>query len=183
VNAFSAHPAAAVAAVVLVSGVLFSGFIPVSRAGAQPPPACDAASLGMATCLAGKMCACTYERGGVATGVPAGYRWDCGILRPGCGSSFEQPATLNPFTGPYPTAVGIDRSQHGITVEQTNTSINSNVINERAIRRGAPAKPAWTGDPLPLLPPKAQPLPKAQPPSKALPPPKAQPRHKAMPPP
>jgi hypothetical protein len=147
-NAFLAHPAAAFAAV-----VVFSGFISASPAGAQPPPACDAATLGTTACLASKMCACSYDRGGVATGVPAGYRWDCGILRPGCGSSFAQPATLNPYTGPYPHAVGIDRSHGAVTVEQTNTSTNTNVNRNATIERRTPAGPVRIGDPLPLLPP------------------------------
>lgn len=147
-NAFPAHPAAAFAA-----ALVFSSLISASPAGAQPPLACDAATLGATACLASKLCACTYERGGVATGVPAGYRWDCGILRPGCGSSFEQPATLNPYTGPYPTALGIDRSHRAITVQQRNTSTNTNINSNAAIQPRTPAEPAWIGDPLPLLPP------------------------------
>ena len=147
-NAFPTHPAAAFAAV-----LVFSSLISASPAGAQPPLACDAATLGATACLASKLCACTYERGGVATGVPAGYRWDCGILRPGCGSSFEQPATLNPYTGPYPTALGIDRSHRAITVQQRNTSTNTNIDSSATIQPRKPAEPAWIGDPLPLLPP------------------------------
>jgi hypothetical protein len=152
VTAFLVRPVAAFAAV-----VVFSGLMALGPAGAQSPPGCDAATLGTTACLAGKMCACAYERGGIATGVPAGYRWDCGILRPGCGNSFGQPATLDPYTGPYPTAVGIDRSSRAITVEQattsTNTSVNSNVNSNTAIQHQMPAAPAWIGDPLPLLPP------------------------------
>ena len=144
-NPFSVHPAAVVTAV-----AVFSGLILTNVADAQTPPACGAASLGMTACLASKMCACIYDRGGVATGIPAGYRWDCGILRPGCGNPLEVPATLNPYPGPYPSAVSIDRSHQNLTVEQT-TRTNTNV-NARVPRR-VPERPPWTGGPLPLLPP------------------------------
>ena len=155
-NAFFARPATAFAAMVAFSATVW-GLAAMwgSSASAQSPPACDAASLGTTACLASKMCACTYERGGLATGVPAGYRWDCGILRPGCSSSFTQPATLNPYVGPYPTAVGIDRSHRNITIEQRNTGTKANTKgNSKGVfRPRTPAQPAWTGDPLPLLPP------------------------------
>lgn len=107
----------------------------------------------MTACLAGKMCACNYDRGGIATGIPAGYRWDCGILRPGCGNPLDVPATLNPYPGPYPSAVSIDRSHHNFAVEQTTTSTNTNLNANTRLPPRKPARPPWTGDPLPLLPP------------------------------
>ena len=145
-NAFLPHPTAVFTAV-----AVFSGMMSVSMADAQPP-LCNTATLGTTACLASKMCVCTYERGGVATGVPAGYRWDCGILRPGCGSFLDLPATLNPYPGPYPTAVEIDRSHRALTVEQRNTSRNVTINSNTPSQRRHPAQPARIGDPLPLLP-------------------------------
>jgi hypothetical protein len=54
-------------------------------------------------------------------GTPAGYRWDCGILRPTM--NLRVPATLNPFLGPVPAAVSLDRTviqQGDITTPPTN---------------------------------------------------------------
>jgi hypothetical protein len=51
----------------------------------QAPPTCNARSLGQTACLGPRLCACRLEAGGSLTGVPQGYRWDCGILRPECG--------------------------------------------------------------------------------------------------
>ncbi|MCL6608641.1 MAG: hypothetical protein K6T74_11170, partial [Geminicoccaceae bacterium] len=52
---------------------------------AQQPPACRPETAGIVTCMAGRLCACRFERAGRMTGTPAGWRWDCGILRPDCG--------------------------------------------------------------------------------------------------
>jgi hypothetical protein len=54
-------------------------------------PACDQDHAGAVACLAGRLCACGYQRGGVMSGRPEGYRWDCGVLRPACA---EVPANL-----------------------------------------------------------------------------------------
>lgn len=51
---------------------------------AAAQPVCDAARLGTLSCQAGRVCECRFERGGSLTGLPDGYRWDCGILRPPC---------------------------------------------------------------------------------------------------
>lgn len=144
-NATFSHPAAA-------AFVLVSTLMSFNAAGAQMPLSCTAATLGATACLAGKLCACTYDRGAIATGIPAGYRWDCGILRPGCGSALEFPATLNPYSGPYPTTVGIDRSRNTLTIEQTNSNTNSNLNTNSSLPPGRPVRPPVIGDPLPLLP-------------------------------
>jgi len=57
----------------------------------QAQPACDQDRAGAVACLGGRQCACGYQRGGVVSGRPEGYRWDCGVLRPACA---EVPATL-----------------------------------------------------------------------------------------
>jgi hypothetical protein len=59
--------------------------------GAQAQPVCDQDRVGAVACMAGRLCACGYQRGGVVSGRPEGYRWDCGVLRPACA---EPPATL-----------------------------------------------------------------------------------------
>lgn len=128
------------------AALIVSALMVASPAVAQPL-ACQATTLGTTACLGSKLCACIYDRGGVATGIPAGYRWDCGILRPGCGSAGDWPATLNPYTGPYPTAVGIDRSHHNTIVKQTNTNTNAEIHPK------TPAAPPPLGRPLRLLPP------------------------------
>lgn len=61
-------------------------------------PVCDAARLGTVSCQAGRMCECRFERGGSLTGLPDGYRWDCGTLRPSCPTQELRPQT--PFMPP-----------------------------------------------------------------------------------
>jgi hypothetical protein len=158
--AFFAHAAAAFAA-----AFVFSALASVNPAAAQPPPTCAAGTLGATACLGSKLCACTYDRGGIASGVPAGYRWDCGILRPGCGTPVHPPATLNPYEGPYPEALDIDRSHRSVTIQQTNTGpkaggkidmksgTKTDIRTNRLRKDQAPDAPAWSGMPLPLLPP------------------------------
>lgn len=61
--------------VLLVSGLV----------AAQAPPACTATGEGSVACLGDRLCQCRWSPGGSLTGRPAGYRWDCGVLRPHCG--------------------------------------------------------------------------------------------------
>ena len=77
------------------------------------PPSCADAITGLVAYVAGKLCACRFDRGGAASGLPAGYRWDCGVLRPACGDAAGQPATLDRYPYPLPPALGIDRSPRG----------------------------------------------------------------------
>lgn len=56
-----------------------------SPALAQPPPACGPRQEGSVACFADKLCECRWDPGGSLTGRPAAHRWDCGVLRPGCG--------------------------------------------------------------------------------------------------
>ncbi len=67
---------------------------------------CSAAEAGTVACIAGKLCGCLFARGSPATGLPDGYRWDCGILRPSCGAS--APATIDPWQNGLPDALAID---------------------------------------------------------------------------
>ncbi len=97
----------------LLVALLVLGRAPGS-AGAQTP-SCEAATVGQVACFESKLCACMFERGGTMTGRARGYRWDCGILRPGCGGDATTPATTGGYAGELPAAVGLDRSQTVIT--------------------------------------------------------------------
>lgn len=83
---------------------------------AEDSPSCNRQTLGQASCISPTLCTCIYDRGGSITGTPPGYRWDCGNLRPTCGEDANAPATMNEYEGPYPLAIGIDRSNQNIQV-------------------------------------------------------------------
>ena len=68
---------------------------------AQEIPACTQDRVGAVACMAGKLCACGYQRGGSVSGRPDGYAWDCGVLRPSCGEAFP-PATIGSVPTPLP---------------------------------------------------------------------------------
>lgn len=70
-------------------------------AAAQAPPACRPETAGIVTCMAGRMCVCGFERSGRMTGLQAGWRWDCGVLRPACGGGPETPATTGDGSGQW----------------------------------------------------------------------------------
>ncbi len=50
-------------------------------------PLCTPANEGQLACIAGKLCACRFERGGSLIGRPDRFAWDCGVLRPSCAPS------------------------------------------------------------------------------------------------
>jgi hypothetical protein len=51
---------------------------------ALEPPVCSAVGTGSVACIGERLCRCGYARGGSTIEEPAGYRWDCGVLRPYC---------------------------------------------------------------------------------------------------
>jgi len=59
---------------------------------AQEIPACNQDRVGAVACMSGKLCGCGYARGGIVSGRPDGYRWDCGVLRPACGEALPPAA-------------------------------------------------------------------------------------------
>jgi hypothetical protein len=69
-------------------------------AAAQEIPACNQDRVGAVACMSGKLCACGYQRGGIVSGRPDGYRWDCGVLRPACGEALAPPAQGQPLPLP-----------------------------------------------------------------------------------
>lgn len=101
-------------------------------AAAAQAPSCNQASLGMVACLVSKLCACTYARGGTMTAQPAGYRWDCGVLRPSCGGDTVVPATIDPYLGPLPSALSLDRNQTIINTQTGGGSTNQTVTGDRS---------------------------------------------------
>lgn len=83
-------------------------FGPTGLASAQSR-ACMPDTIESIECMAGRLCTCRFEPGSQATRQPDGYRWDCGILQPRCGS--EVPATIDAWQGPLPDGLSIDRSR------------------------------------------------------------------------
>ena len=66
------------------------------------------------------------------TAQPAGFRWDCGVLRPSCGDGTAVPATIDPFLGPLPSALSLDRSQTIINTQTGTGSSNQTVTGNRS---------------------------------------------------
>lgn len=65
-------------------------------------PVCIAQREGMTACFSNRLCECRHEPGGSLTGRPAGYRWDCDIMRPACSMA---PADSGPAYPPPPIMV------------------------------------------------------------------------------
>lgn len=95
---------------------------------AQPAaPICSADLAGVQACIAGTLCDCGWRRGGALSGQPPGWGWDCGVLRPRCGGAgAEVPATINPYAGPWPNSVVIDRSSESTVITNDATAVQSN---------------------------------------------------------
>ena len=58
-----------------------------------------------------------FAPGGQGTASPAGFRWDCGILRLACAG--EAPATVDAWQGGLPDALAIDNSRTILRQEVT----------------------------------------------------------------
>lgn len=72
---------------------------------ANAQPVCNAFVEGASACLANKQCVCRFDPGGSMVARPAGYRWNCGALRPACElpppSLAPAPLPGLPFPLPY----------------------------------------------------------------------------------
>jgi hypothetical protein len=101
------------ASFVLVLAVVLGPLAWAGPARAQQLAPCDAPSAEVVACIAGRLCTCRFGRGSAATGLADGFRWDCGILRPRCGGPL--PATIDPYRGPLPEALAIERRSTNIT--------------------------------------------------------------------
>jgi hypothetical protein len=92
---------------IAATGLISTGWT-VSESKAQEAPKCNEDTFGQVACFSIKLCECIYDRGGTMTGLPARYRWDCGILRPMC---FDTSTSIQEYYRPqtaYPYTVGID---------------------------------------------------------------------------
>ena len=94
-------------AITLVCAAAVLGLLAFSTVSAEEPRCTDHAA-GLVACIAGRLCTCGFAAGSPATGLPDGFRWDCGILRPSCGPPV--PATLDPWQGELPDSLEINRS-------------------------------------------------------------------------
>lgn len=121
-------PAASAAIAVGLALAVAAGALPAPAAAQTGAvPACSANRAGTQACVAGTLCDCRYDRGGALSGQPPGWRWDCGILRPRCGSAGPGlPATINPYAGPWPNSVVIDRSTDSTVITNDARAVQSN---------------------------------------------------------
>ena len=69
--------------------------------------ACTESALGQLSVQGTVQCECRLFPASELHFLPAGYRWDCGILR--ARSNHEVPATANPYPYPLPAALSLDR--------------------------------------------------------------------------
>jgi hypothetical protein len=77
-----------------------------SHAQEAPVPACAAATAGQLSSQAGVRCACRFFPASALAAMPAGYRWDCGILQARLGGDLL--VDLNPYPYPLPDALSIE---------------------------------------------------------------------------
>lgn len=71
---------------------------------------CDPANAGLMELQAGVRCVCVHAREGRISQTPAGWRWDCGILRGRNNADIE--ASPEVYEGPLPSSVYIDEGWH-----------------------------------------------------------------------
>ena len=70
--------------------------------------ACTQRNAGQLSVQAKVQCECRFVPASRMAGTPAGYRWDCGILR--ARMNQDVPATSNPYPYSLPTALSLDRT-------------------------------------------------------------------------
>jgi hypothetical protein len=75
-------------------------------AGWPPAFACDAGTAGQLSVQANVQCGCRWFAASDMRGTPAGYRWDCGILR--ARTNHEVPESANPYAYPLPEALSLE---------------------------------------------------------------------------
>ena len=78
-----------------------------SRAQVAAVPACAAATAGQLSRQAGVRCACRFLPASGLAATPAGYRWDCGLLRARLDDDLL--VDLNTYPYPLPEALSIER--------------------------------------------------------------------------
>lgn len=101
--------------------VLQAGPARAGPARAGDVPRCTPEISGAVVCMAGRSCLCGFMRGGLMAGLPDGWRWDCGILRGGCGPPSDQQAE---WLYALPPGLSVDQSDHSIRLDQ-NSAVNT----------------------------------------------------------
>ena len=84
------------------------GLAILAPARADEIPECRAAIAGQLSVQADVQCECRFFTESRLAGTPAGYRWDCGILRPRL--NYAVPVDLNPYPYGLPDSLSIDQS-------------------------------------------------------------------------
>ncbi|MEZ5670605.1 MAG: hypothetical protein R3F55_24855 [Alphaproteobacteria bacterium] len=82
---------------------------------------CTEATAGQLSCQAGVACECRFAQASAMDGTPAGWRWDCGILRPHCGEPV--PATIEDYSDALPDVLSIDRQTLDVDINQSNEQL------------------------------------------------------------
>ena len=85
----------------------FLGVVTPAPAGAQTL-LCSAATAGQLSWQADVRCACRFFTASDLAGTPAGFRWDCGILRARVSPWLQ--VDLNPYPYPLPDYLTIERA-------------------------------------------------------------------------
>jgi hypothetical protein len=93
--------------VVIAAALLGAGAI-VPSPGWSQTFACAPSIAGQLSVQANVQCECRMFAASALRGTPAGYRWDCGILR--ARTNHEVPATANLYPFPLPAALSLDRT-------------------------------------------------------------------------
>jgi hypothetical protein len=101
----SLDPAARVRAL-CISALLSLTLLAPARA--DEIPECRAAIAGELSLQADVQCECRFFAASRLAGTPAGYHWDCGILRPRLNAAV--PVDLNLYPYGLPDALSIDQS-------------------------------------------------------------------------
>lgn len=80
---------------------------------------CVESTAGQLSCQADISCECTWFHASAMEGTPAGWRWDCGILRPRCADNL--PATVEDYGDALPDGLSI--TDQSVTVDQDNRQL------------------------------------------------------------
>jgi hypothetical protein len=81
---------------------------PLAPAWGEDIPECRAAIAGELSVQADVQCECRFFPASLLAGTRAGYRWDCGVLRPRL--NYAVPVDLNPYPYPLPEGLSLDQS-------------------------------------------------------------------------
>jgi hypothetical protein len=94
-------------ATIVLSATLVVAMSVLAAPGRTQTFACAADTAGQLSVQANVQCACRWFAASGLRATPAGYRWDCGILR--ARTNHEVPATANPYPYPLPAALSVER--------------------------------------------------------------------------